>query len=59
VLYHVAETALNEFLSTNWQEVYDIMSPSILKTIVEKFGAIFNGVFAVVPFDEAFPETLP
>jgi hypothetical protein len=59
VRYHVAETAMNEFLDTNWQEVFDMMSPSVTKAIVKEFGAIFNGIFAVVPFDEVFPETLP
>jgi hypothetical protein len=26
---------------------------------VTELGAIFNRIFAVVPFDEVFPETLP
>ena len=50
---------MNEFLNTNWHEVFDIMSPSITKAILTELGAIFNGIFAVVPFDEVFPETLP
>jgi type II secretory pathway component PulC len=56
---HVAETAMNEFLNTNWQEVFDLMSPSVTKVIATELGAIFNGILAVVPFDEVFPETLP
>jgi len=49
---------MNEFLNTNWQDVLEIMSPSVTKTIVTQIGAIFNKIFAVVPFDEVFPETL-
>jgi hypothetical protein len=26
---------------------------------VTELGAIFNGIFAVVPFNEVFPQTLP
>ena len=50
---------MNEFLNTNWQEVFDIMSPSLMKAIVTPLGAVFNGISSVVPYDEVFPETLP
>jgi hypothetical protein len=50
---------MNEFLNTNWQEVFDIASPSLVKAIAKELGALLNGVFAAVPFDEVFPETLP
>jgi hypothetical protein len=59
VRYRVAETAMNEFLNANWKEVIDIMSPSITKAILTELGGIFNRIFAVVPYDEVFPETLP
>jgi hypothetical protein len=39
--------------------VYDILSPEIVKAIVTHLGAVFNKIFALVPFDEMFPETLP
>jgi hypothetical protein len=50
---------MNEFLNSNWRDVFDIMAPSITKSIVKVLGGVFNGIAAVVPFDEVFPETLP
>jgi hypothetical protein len=57
--YHVAGTAVTEFLNSNWQGVFDLLSPTVTKSIAKVVGGIFNGIFAVVPFDEVFPETLP
>ncbi|PNF31910.1 hypothetical protein B7P43_G07901 [Cryptotermes secundus] len=49
----------NEVLNASWEELYTIMSPSITEAIVQAMETIMNGIAAVVPFEEAFPETLP
>jgi hypothetical protein len=35
------------------------MSPPITEAIVQAMESIMNKVSSVVPFEEAFPETLP
>jgi hypothetical protein len=59
VRYHVAGTAVNQFLNDNWKEVFDLMSPTITTSIMTVIGQMFNGIAAVVPSDELFPETAP
>ena len=49
---------MNDFLNNNWKEVFDIMAPSITAAVVKVLGNTFNGIAAVVQFDEVFPETL-
>jgi hypothetical protein len=55
----VAGTETNAFLNANWKEVYAVTSPSITEAIVQAMETIMNRVAAVVPFEEAFPQTLP
>jgi hypothetical protein len=57
--HRVAGSAVNEFLNNNWQEVAKLVAPSITKSITKVLGEMFNGILAVVPFDEVFPETAP
>jgi hypothetical protein len=56
---NVAGKETNAFLNDNWKEVYAVTSQSLTEAIVQAMETIMNRVSAVVPFEDAFPQTLP
>jgi hypothetical protein len=50
---------MNVFLQENWKDVYEELSPAVIATFTEIVTTIVRGVAGSVPFDVAFPETLP
>jgi hypothetical protein len=50
---------MNAFLDENWVDVYKELSPAVITAFTEIISAIIRGIAGSVPFDVAFPETLP
>jgi hypothetical protein len=50
---------MNVFLDENWKDVYKELSPAVITAFSEVISSIINGIAGSVPFDVAFPETLP
>jgi hypothetical protein len=50
---------MNEFLNENWKDVFNELSPTVFSVFTEIVFTIFRGLDKLVPFDVAFPETLP
>lgn len=55
----VAGRQMNIFLDENWKDVYKELSPAVITAFSEIISAIITGIAGSVPFDVAFPETLP
>jgi hypothetical protein len=55
----VAGKQMNVFLDENWKDVYKELSPAVVTAFTEIISAIIRGIAGSVPFDVAFPETLP
>lgn len=50
---------MNEFLNDNWKDAYNSLSAPIVEGIVQAVFSVINEASSVVPFEEAFPESLP
>jgi hypothetical protein len=50
---------MNDFINENWKDVYKSMSPAITEAFAQVIGIIVNNIVSVIPFDVAFPETIP
>ncbi|KDR22095.1 protein takeout-like [Zootermopsis nevadensis] len=50
---------MNEFLNDKWKDAYNSLSAPIVEGIVQAVISVINEASSVVPFEEAFPESLP
>jgi hypothetical protein len=50
---------MNFFLEENWADVYKELSPAVITAFTEIISSIIRGIAGSVPFNTAFPETLP
>jgi hypothetical protein len=49
---------MNTFLNENWKELVRDLSPPIGEALSQVVQRILTNIFELVPFDEAFPETV-
>lgn len=49
---------MNSFLNENWKDVLADVGPTIAKAMNQVLSTILTNIFQLVPYDEAFPETV-
>ena len=49
---------MNTFLNENWKELVRDLAPPIAEALSQVVQTILTNIFELVPFDEAFPETV-
>jgi len=49
---------MNTFLNENWRELARDLLPPIGEAISEVLKTLLTNIFELVPYDDAFPETV-
>jgi hypothetical protein len=49
---------MNSFLNENWREVVRDLAPTVGDAVGQVLHRLLSNVFELVPYDEAFPETI-
>jgi hypothetical protein len=49
---------MNSFLNENWKDVLADLGPTIGTAMAEVVRTILTNIFLLVPYDDAFPETV-
>jgi hypothetical protein len=49
---------MNTFLNDNWREVVRDLAPTVGEALGQVVQGILTNIYELVPYDEAFPETV-
>ena len=53
-----SEDNMNTFLNENWREPLRDLTPPVSEAIAQIVERILTNIYQLVPFDDAFPETV-
>jgi hypothetical protein len=49
---------MNKFLNENWKDLVRELAPPVAEALSQVVQTVLTNIFGLVPYDEAFPETV-